>query len=87
MQTHVNTEPTDPPSCSSSVISFSLVGLRATHKNRHHGRHQEEDAGDEAGEGQRYGQGRHPGAAEQGGQPQGGEGNIVAILSRSSHSL
>lgn len=40
-------------------------------KNRQNGRHQEEDAGDEAGEGQCHGQGRHPRAAEQGGQHQG----------------
>merc|ERR1719494_776501 len=38
------------------------------HQNRRYGRHQEEDAGHEAGEGQRHGQGRHTGAAEQGGQ-------------------
>ncbi|KAK8397487.1 hypothetical protein O3P69_004923 [Scylla paramamosain] len=80
----------------SLALSVSLVGLRATHTNRHHGRHQEEDAGDEAGEGQRYGQGRYPGAAEQGGQPQGGKGEeacpAAALVSlphpaaRSGHS-
>ena len=41
------------------------------------GRHQEEDAGHEAGEGQRHGPGRRLRAAGQGRQPQSREGKFI----------
>ena len=45
-------------------LQLLLLTKAALQTHRHHGRHQEEDAGDEAGEGQCYGQSRHPGTAE-----------------------
>ena len=59
-------------------FSFVFRPLHLNHHQTHHnGRHQEEDAGYEAWEGQCYGQGRRLRTAGQGRQPQSREGKLL----------
>ena len=63
--------------CDLSPISSLFLRPSAPLHTLRNGRHQEEDAGDEAGEGQRDGPRRRLRAAGQGRQPQGREGEIL----------